>query len=1090
MSTNTTHASDTGDASLKPRVRYDSLLFVAGCFFVSGFAALLYETVWLRQFAILLGTSEQALAVVLASYMGGLAVGSLIASRIVDSIRRPLLMYGILEFAIALSAILLPLGISLAASVQVSLFGNQPEPPEAGTFTQIAFCFATALGLILIPTSLMGATLPLLARHVISKDDQVGPRIGILYAINTAGAVAGTLVAAFVCLPSLGLSQTTWVGAAANLIVFLLVVGVVRRGDIPDLPQTKPQQPRAEEATKNERGRKRKRDAVSTSKLDDDAEKRYRYILWFAACSGAVSFCYEILFTRMLGHMLGGSIYAFATMLSGFLLGIALGGAIGSRFATSRKRATAGFVHAQAAAAICTLVTYHLIDRMVVWPWQSWGGSSATAVQVCMSILALLPTATCLGVAFPLAIRVYAKDETEAASGAARVFFWNVLGGIFGAMATGAVIMPLLQYQGAAAVAILCNLLLAAAAIFVLKVHAANAVFPVVALLILVGFFPREPRNVLRASVLQGLQFSGDVLFHHVGRSATVTVSDENDGIRFHSNGLPESTLSLKGGGSNFLNNGYWLSSLPPVVRPTCQSMMIIGLGGGVAAENVPPSIKSIDVLELEPAVVEANRRVAMLRDKDPLADPRVTMILNDARNALALTNKKYDAIVSQPSHPWTAGASHLYTEQFNRLVREHLNPGGIFLQWMSADFVDPALVRSMGATLLEVFPHARLYQPFAGTLLFVASDQPIEPERIPKQETGRTFLPMDLPNRSHYRRMGIVTPTHLFSILGMDEQGLREFSKGAPIVTDQRNLLAMKAPMMVRRGPDPKELREALLKHTPAVRGIEAVQKLCPSFDALVFFQQSLSGDHSQSQQQAALSLIEDPVERVQAEASLLLHQGKLGQWSEVIRKAAQEFSSSSELAFTVLSYRALGRIKELSTKESLRLRESLSPTHAMVLEQVESIYAGDIVSPRKFDAELAAVDVDDVAFETALRVRIPWRLESAADEQQQRCLEVLQIIDDAAPFANPSGVTFFRAGAAARANQPMAALATIQQAVRHLEESARDPSVPIPQGAASNMSRCYSLLQNPAVYSQVPPGKYQRVRQRVEAMLRQLSR
>ena len=749
---------------------------VAACFLISGFAALLYETVWLRQFSILLGTSEQALAVVLASYMGGLAFGSLVASRYVHRVRRPLLTYGILECGIALSALFVPVGLWLAGRLQVLMFGGDPEPPDAGSWTHVLFCLAASFSLILVPTALMGATLPMLARHVVTRDQDVGPRIGLLYAINTSGAVLGTMIAAFYCLPTLGLGRTVWLGAGANLLVFLIVLALVRR--YPDVHRsmgadrpTDPQPPRDGSADRSRRQKRKNIPRQPPEKVSGDPP-RYHLILAFAAISGAVAFGYEIIFTRMLSHMLGGSIYAFATMLGGFLLGIAIGGSIASRLASTRRRAAIGYVYAQSAAAVLALVTYHLVDRMAIWSWHEFSESSITTVQVATSMMGLLPVSICIGMTFPLAIRVYARDERDAATGSARVYGWNVLGGIAGAAATGAVVLPVLQYHGATALAILLNLLLAVAAVGVFRIPLGHAAFAAFALLVLVRVFPGPPENVLRISALTGRQSTGKILFNHVGKSATVTVFDDLGEIRFQTNGLPESLLPPQGAGDKDRISGRWLSVLPTLVRPSCRSMLIIGLGGGVAVEAVPASVTSIDVLELESAVVDANRAVADRRDHDPLADPRVKIILNDGRNALALTDKKYDAIVSQPSHPWTAGASHLYTHEFSELVRDHLNPQGVFVQWMNAEFVDVELMRSMGATLLDVFEHARMYQPVMGEFLFVASNQPIRPEAVPADD-ALTRCDIEEVNRGYFQQMGIVTPTHLFAMLSLDEIGV-----------------------------------------------------------------------------------------------------------------------------------------------------------------------------------------------------------------------------------------------------------------------------------------------------------------------------
>jgi spermidine synthase len=277
----------------------------------------------------------------------------------------------------------------------------------------------------------MGATLPLLARHVVRRDEELGQKIGILYAINTAGAVLGTMTAAFVLMPSIGMRATTWVGAAANLLVFGLIIALVFRGaslERPEGAMASGQPSQSQGNRKRRRGREKR--------IPDQAAKplRYGWILWLAGLSGAISFSYEIIFTRMLGHLLGGSVYAFATMLSGFLLGIALGGAIASRFATTRRVAAVGYVYAQVGAGICTLLAFHVLEASIVWPWDRIGTGSSTPEQILASILILLPTATCVGLSFPFAIRALARDQTQAATASAKIYSLSTFGGIFGAL--------------------------------------------------------------------------------------------------------------------------------------------------------------------------------------------------------------------------------------------------------------------------------------------------------------------------------------------------------------------------------------------------------------------------------------------------------------------------------------------------------------------------------------------------------------------------------------------------------------------------------------------------------------------------------
>ncbi|MHA7839950.1 MAG: fused MFS/spermidine synthase, partial [bacterium] len=288
------------------------------CFFVSGFAALLYQTAWTREFAFLFGTSELAVVAVLAAYMAGLALGAAAAARFVRRLTRPVLTYGLLELGIAICALAVPLGIRGVQRIYLAVAGGLDAPPETMALTTALFHLFGAFLVLLPSTALMGATLPLLARYAVHEESQIGPRVGVLYAVNTFGAIAGTLSAAFFFLPELGLRQTVHVGVAGNVVVFLGAAALAR--------------------------------GLTGVHVDEAVHRegvRFHWILPAMTLSGAVSFVYEVLWTRLLGHVLGGSTAAFASMLSSFLLGIALGSAVASRFARTRESAARGFILAQ-----------------------------------------------------------------------------------------------------------------------------------------------------------------------------------------------------------------------------------------------------------------------------------------------------------------------------------------------------------------------------------------------------------------------------------------------------------------------------------------------------------------------------------------------------------------------------------------------------------------------------------------------------------------------------------------------------------------------------------------------------------------------
>src|SRR6185436_19164189 len=314
--------SPTSETVNRERATGASLLLLYACFLLSGIAALIYQTAWTRQFAIVFGTSELAVATVLAAYMGGLAVGALLAERLLPRVQRPVLSYALLEIGIAASALFaVPFLLHLADLGLQAFFGGQPSPPDSDHAATTTFYLLGGFVSLALPTTLMGATLPMLARYAIAEERQIGRRISLLYAMNTAGAVIGALLTAFLLLPALGLRQTTWFAAGLNGLVFLLAAALSQRMTLKGPPGGYSLDKPAE---------------VPVTRVRRPTFDRFPapgWVLPLMSIAGAVAFFQEVLWTRMLAHVVGSSIHAFGVMVASFLTGIALGGALGAPLA-------------------------------------------------------------------------------------------------------------------------------------------------------------------------------------------------------------------------------------------------------------------------------------------------------------------------------------------------------------------------------------------------------------------------------------------------------------------------------------------------------------------------------------------------------------------------------------------------------------------------------------------------------------------------------------------------------------------------------------------------------------------------------------
>ncbi|NND99664.1 MAG: fused MFS/spermidine synthase [Pirellulaceae bacterium] len=1034
--------SDGGERADGKLADRRQLILVAGCFLMSGFAALLYETVWLRQFSIHFGTSEQALAIVLGTYMGGLALGSLLASRYAGRLRKPLLTYGLLELGIAVTALLVPVSLGLVRYLQVLLFGGADAPPAAGEFSQVLFSFAGAFAATILPTTMMGATLPMLAKHVVRRDDHLGKRIGALYAINTLGAVLGTLSAAFVCLPNLGLLRTVFVGAAINVLVFLIVWRVLHeeRAEVSTQPDADQSEPRGDESTSTEpenkpRVSKRSRNLRKRKRPQGDRnqhskplnaetpgkEKSNDWILWLIACSGAVSFAYEILFTRMLGHFLGGSVFAFASMLASFLLGIAIGGAIAARFANRSDRSAIGFFYAQCGTVFLAMASWYSLEFLAEQiNTLATSRSSESIPRVLCAIAILLPPAITIGMTFPWAVRIHARDQRDAAKSAAKVYGFNTIGGVSGAFLTGTYLLPLTNYQLTMAIALVASLIIAIAVFLFAqprKYHLAAVLAGAVA--VVVGF-PKEPDNVLRVSSFQNYVRLGQLVYVKAGRSATVTVHNNAGVYSFSTNGLTEAGSRPKGSLVQWDSAPHWLGVLPSMLKPQAKSMLVIGFGGGVAPAHAPSSIKEIDVFELEEGMIEANQLIASERDRDPLSDPRINLILNDGRSGLALTEKKYDVIVSQPSHPWTAGASHLYTLEFAETVRDHLTDDGIFVLWMDSQFADVAIARSLGATLGRVYSQISLYRPNESTLLFVGSQTPIDID-------GDAWIPRSNRDRTLAKQLGADLPGELLALRALDDQGLRQLCADAPLTTDNNNLLALRRSHSLRDEKRVQQFNRLVNQFDPLLR--PPIKDSWPfSVDRSMIARRR--GAMGRPDNATLLSAqIADESERLFAEGYSLHSRSLFQEAAQTLRKSidAEPKNSSAWILLFVVSHS--GRVSDDVKIDYATVKANVQTRYAAVAEAIENLRLKKSANMKSIDQTMSLIPETDPLFALTTMLRIQWRdTDDASGSIRQRGEQNLALIDRLAPFTEIDDLMMYRLKAAAFARRPFIALTTAQ--------------------------------------------------------------
>lgn len=983
---------------------------VSACFALSGFAALLYQTAWLRQFSIAFGTSEMAIATVLAAYMAGLGGGAAIAGRFINRIRRPVLVYGLLEAGIAASALCVPLLLTAAGWLYAWALGGLPQPPDSGGLAQPLYYLAASFVILALPTGLMGATLPLLTRYAVQSDRQVGPRVAWLYGINTFGAVLGTIAAAFLLLPNLGLKGTVLVGASFNLVVFVIAAWLAKKaGPVAD------REPLEATPSLSERPTAR-----------DGSIIRANLILPLILLSGANSFMYEILWTRLLNHVLGGTVYAFATMLASFLSGIAIGGFLAGRLAYSRGQAARVFAVCQVGIGVLSAAIYFWMQGYV--PTQT-----GLAANAALAAMVLLPATFFIGATFPLVVRILAKSAEDAPSSTAKTYIWNTAGAIIGSILAGFWLIPALGFQGAIRLAVGTNLLIAVASLFLVRGTGLRPLaYAAAAIVAIAAFQPTIPLGLIDSSVVDANR-GGRPAHYAVGRSATVLLKQRDGYFYLRTNGLPEAFIEPKGA-PPMRHGQKWLTALPVAARPDADSMLIVGFGGGVAIEGVPPSISDIDVIELEPEVIKANQAMADRRRFDPLGDTRVSVVTNDARNSLALTVKLYDIVVSQPSHPWTAGASHLYTDEFVGLVKDHLTENGVFVQWINSMFVDETLLRSLSATLLNHFPNVRIYQPAPSTLLFLASDGDLSIE----SELVRSGRPLS-DSMLHYSKLGINSVEDLLVALTADTTGVARFAAGAPVNSDDDNQMAM----FSRSGSDGLSYGELL----------PLFEELDPLLNAQSWVFNQL-GDINFSYvadrlivggfqpRAAALSrIVPNESTALTIQGLGLRHEGRLDQSEQAFAAAILGDPDNMQAQYALL-WRHLGKLAQGTASEDIiALAEGLRGPAAAVAKGWTLGIRRDWNGLSQLDNALGQSKATDIWYPEAVKLRADWRIQGS--DARHAGIEALAMLDQALMVTPLTDLLVIRAGAAIRIGDPHTFVETaqaVQQQIRSKLERSRN--------------------------------------------------
>lgn len=787
------------------------------CFFFSGMAGLIYQVLWLRMIDKVIGSAPFAVATVLSVFMGGLALGSWLAGKHIDRIepRRNLLsLYGKLEIAVGIYGLLLPFLISGVKPLYVLVYDS--------LFPQFwAYRFFTFFGcslLLIVPTTLMGATLPILCRFCVEDLGHIGRRSGRLYGINTIGAAVGAVLCGFVLITAFGVWGTLGTAIGINLLVGILCIALARK----DRPLV------SVSAAPVVDGKPK----PDSSGYGDATRRNDRWIitlsLWIFAVSGFCAMAYEVFWTRLLGLIIGPTTYSFSLVVATFIIGLALGNILFGWLADRVKETFGLLIVTQACAAfLALLVSQFLGDSQfffskLIYTFQGSFGGMVLVQSIILFFILIGPTIF-LGATFPLVNRIYARSLPNIGRSIGTAYATNIIGAILGAFVAGFIFIPLLGKENGLRITAGLQIFLSLFAMAYMIVGeekktrpAATGLVTLFLALLFISNFPSWNHNALS----RGWYYRFDALKQYFGTTSwaesiqegtsKIATHVKDSDVAFYGEGIGGFATVEKSVNPTGTANYYLLNSgktdatshsdrltqalsahVPLLFHPNPRKVMVLGLASGMTAgEALLYPVEQLDVLEINEQVVKAAELFAPYNN-NCLANPKTRMIIQDGRNHLELTKESYDVIISEPSNPWMAGLANLFTRDYFETVRNRLTKDGIFIQRVNAYDMDWDAFSMIGRTFAQVFPNGMLVKTVGESDFLLVG---FEGEKDLDLEIARRNLAYAMKSQN----VTIRNPEVIFNLIVTED--LKELFGSGPVHTDNRPHLEFTASKNIGR--------------------------------------------------------------------------------------------------------------------------------------------------------------------------------------------------------------------------------------------------------------------------------------------------
>lgn len=708
-------------------------------FFLSGATGLIYQIVWMRKLVLFIGVTSKAVGTILAVYMGGLSIGSWLLGRYGDRVKSPFKLYGWLELGIAFCGFTSLALLDLLQAGYVDIARGVTIDP---LWLPLVRALCTSL-VLLPPTILMGATLPVLLKAVSRSMKSVGRDAGLLYAVNTLGAVAGTACTALFFIKHLGLAHTAYLAATINLLVAL--IAFCCKEEPLDTP-------------------------VANTELESSAKGVRLPVVFFAfAASGFLALAYEVVWTRYLIYVVGtNSVYAFSAILSAFLIGICLGSwmAAGYVLGKSAEKLTESLGTILILIGLSALLTIPLMSVLVEQKTGGEGFWASHLVRFSKSLIVLLVPTVLSGSVFTLVAAIVLRSGSSLSHDSGKIYAANTAGAVFGALFASFLVLPWLGLT--LGIALLATINVGVGLLTLFSTESARRWSPqygaiAVAALVCYGlaFSWKSPEKSLLYSDKE------ELVFYRDGPESSVAVVRRESG---HLHLIVDGDTQAGTGTSTALHLSL-LGHLPALFHADPKQALVIAFGTGVSAGHVSTHpIDRLDIVELSPDVTKVAGLFADW-NRNVLEDPRVRVFHDDGRNFLLRSKDFYDVIVTDPLNPDDAGMTSLYSKEYYELVYSRLKDGGLTSQWLAPQLSWKDLQMFI-RTFTEVFPNSSLwYADFTTVIVGIKGDRLPEIDvlrsRFANEEIRETFATVGVDSVEKLLELYIAGPESLADIVG-----------------------------------------------------------------------------------------------------------------------------------------------------------------------------------------------------------------------------------------------------------------------------------------------------------------------------------